>query len=310
MLPRDRLRRDGARRGARPLEEDELDRDDVAALVQHLEVGVLRVRSRLAPDDGAGRERQRRAAPVDALAVAFHLELLQEGGQPLQRLRVGRDAAAREAVEVAVPDVDEAEQHRHVALDRRAREVLVHRARAGEQLAKALGADRDRDRQADRRPERIAPADPVPEAEGARDAEARRRLDVARRGDEMLVDPRAAAGDEPLPRRLGVGHRFLRREGLAGDDEERLVGGEAGERRRQVGAVDVGDEMEREVARGEAGERADDHLRAEIAAADADVDDVAQARRRGAAPARRPRRARAPIRRRRASRRGRRGPRR
>jgi hypothetical protein len=44
LLPRDRLRRDGARRGARPLEEDELDRDDVAALVQHLEVGVLRVR--------------------------------------------------------------------------------------------------------------------------------------------------------------------------------------------------------------------------------------------------------------------------
>jgi hypothetical protein len=160
--------------------------------VQHLEVGVLRVRPRLAPDDRAGRERQRRAAAVDALAVAFHLELLQVGGQPLQRLRVGRDAAAREAVEVAVPDVDEAEQHRQVALDRRLREVLVHRARAGEQLAKALGADRDRDRQADRRPQRVAAADPVPEAEGARDAEARRRLDVARRGDEVLFDPRAA----------------------------------------------------------------------------------------------------------------------
>src|SRR5213075_401744 len=100
--------------------------------------------------------------------------------------------------------------------------MLVHRPRAGEQLAKALGADRDRDRQADRRPERVAAADPIPEAERARDAEARGRLDVARRCDEMLFDPGPALADEPGTRRLGVRHRLLRRERLAGDDEERL----------------------------------------------------------------------------------------
>jgi len=37
--------------------DDELDRNDVAALMQRLEVSVLRVRPRLAPDDRAGRER-------------------------------------------------------------------------------------------------------------------------------------------------------------------------------------------------------------------------------------------------------------
>ena len=40
-------------------DQDELDRDRVRALVQHLEVGVLAVGARLAPDHRAGRVRQR-----------------------------------------------------------------------------------------------------------------------------------------------------------------------------------------------------------------------------------------------------------
>src|SRR5690606_42023888 len=59
----------------------------------------------------------------------------------------------------------EAEQHRHVFAHRRRPEMLVHRMRAGKQIAKILLADGDHDRQADRRPQRIAPADPVPKAE-------------------------------------------------------------------------------------------------------------------------------------------------
>jgi hypothetical protein len=74
---------------------------------------------------------------------------------------------------------------------------------------------------------------------------------------------------------------FLRRERLAGDDEERLFGREAGERRREVVAVDVGDEVECEARRREVRERAHRHPRSEVAAADADVDDVAKRRRAG-----------------------------
>jgi hypothetical protein len=94
----------------------------------------------------------------------------------------------------------------------------------------------------------------------------------------VLVDPRPAARDEPALRGLGVGHRLLRRERLAGDDEERLLRREAGKRRREVVAVDVGDEVERQMRMDDVRERAHRHPRTEVAAADADVDDVAKRR--------------------------------
>ena len=59
--------------------QDEFDRDHVGALVQHLEIGMLAIGAGLAPDHRTGRERQRFASEVDALAVALHLELLQIG---------------------------------------------------------------------------------------------------------------------------------------------------------------------------------------------------------------------------------------
>ena len=90
----------------RALDRDELDRNHVGALMQHLKVGVLRVRARLAPHDRAGREGQRLPVEVDAFAVALHLELLQIRGQSPQPLVIGRDTAARVAMEVAIPHVD------------------------------------------------------------------------------------------------------------------------------------------------------------------------------------------------------------
>ena len=64
---------------------------------------------------GEVAERQRRALRVDPLAVALHLQLLQVGRQPAQRAVVRRDAAAGEAVEIAVPDVQQPQAHRQVA---------------------------------------------------------------------------------------------------------------------------------------------------------------------------------------------------
>jgi hypothetical protein len=69
-------------RGA--LDEDELDRDHVGALMQHLEVRVLPVGARLAPHHRAAGVRQVDAVEVDTLAVALHLELLQVGRQALR----------------------------------------------------------------------------------------------------------------------------------------------------------------------------------------------------------------------------------
>ena len=117
----------------------------------------------------------------------------------------------------------------------------------------------------------------------------RRGLDVAGRGDEVLVDAGAAVGQEPGLRGRGVGERLLGREGLAGDQEQRLVGVDPRQHRGDVVAVDVGDEVKRQAGVGERGQRPHRHLRPEVAAADADVDDVTQSCRRrdiGAGPGR------------------------
>ena len=90
------------------------------------------------------------------------------------------------------------------------REVLVHRVRAGEQLAEAVGADGDGDRQADGRPHRIAAADPVPEAEGGRDAELRapRSTLVVSAAKWRAMSRAAAARSNQARADARVGHRL------------------------------------------------------------------------------------------------------
>ena len=81
----------------------------------------------------------------------------------------------------------------------------------------------------------------------------------------------------PCARGVGVGHGLERGEGFGGDEEEGFVGAEVADGFDEVGAIDVGDEAEGEVALGVVLERFIGHDRAEIGAADADVDDVADA---------------------------------
>ena len=85
------------------------------------------------------------------------------------------------------------------------------------------------------------------------------------------------AGQQPIARRMRVGHRLERGEGLGGDDEQRLRGIEIAHRLGEIGAVDVGDEAEGHGALAVMLQRLVGHDRAEIRAADADVDHVADA---------------------------------
>ena len=84
-----------------------------------------------------------------------------------------------------------------------------------------------------------------------------------------------SAGQRPLARGAGVGHRLQRREGLGRHDEEGLRRIEIADRFGEVGAVDVRDEAEGQAAVAVVPERLVGHDRPEIGAADADVDDVA-----------------------------------
>ncbi len=73
---------------------------------------------------------------------------------------------------------------------------------------------------------------------------------------------------------MGVHERFLGREGLALDHEERLLGSEVGDRVRHVRAVDVRHEVSAHPGLPIRLEGQARHHRAEVASADADVDDV------------------------------------
>ncbi len=269
-------------------DEDEIDRYQPRALMEKLMEGVLSIGPRPSPQDRAGGIVDGPTVAVGALAVALHVELLKVIDEPVETLVIGQDGAALGAEMALVPDPEKPQKCRHVACERRALEMAVHGVRAVEQALEIAPAEPEREHEPDRRPQRIAPADPVPEAEhvGRIDAEGAHRGLVGRDGDEMPGHRRLVAQprEEPVARRAGVDHGLEGGEGLRGDDEERCLRADPLEHRRQVIAVEIGDEMHRDVRPPIGLERFHRGLRAEMRAADADIDDVPDRGPGGAAP--------------------------
>ena len=150
--------------GAR--DRDEVGRHQPRALVDQLVEGVLPVGAGLAPPHLAGARGDRAAVRAHALAVRLHRQLLEVRREPVQQLGVRQDRVGLGVEEVRVPDVQQTHQRRDVPAELGGAEVLVHGVHARQQVGEALRADGDHERRADRRVERVAAADPVPEAEG------------------------------------------------------------------------------------------------------------------------------------------------
>ena len=106
--------------------------------------------------------------------------------------------------------------------------MLVHLVVAREHRFEVLGADGDHKGKADGGAKRIAAAHPVPEGEhvGGVDAELGNLFSVGGERHEVFRDSFLIAQflKQPGFGALGVRHGFQRRESLAGDDEERLLG--------------------------------------------------------------------------------------
>ena len=83
--------------------------------------------------------------------------------------------------------------------------------------------------------------------------------------------------EQPGASRVRVGQRLERREGLRGDDHERLLGVAGLQREREVGGIDVRDEVEAQLGGGVGAQGLVGHRRAEVRAADPDVDHVPDA---------------------------------
>ena len=213
------------------------------------------------------------------LAVALHGELLEVGGEAFQVLVVGQDGDGLCAVEVVIPQGQEAVEDGDVLLERRGAEVLVHRMESGEHFAEVVRAEGDHVGEADGGIHRIAAPYPIPEAEhvGGVDAELGDLLGICGNGDEVLSDGgfvTTQTGERPLAGRGGIGHGLQRGKCFRGNDKERLGGVEVVCGLGEVGAVHIGDEAESERAVGVVAQGLVGHHGTEIRAADADIDDV------------------------------------
>jgi len=207
-------------------------------------------------------------------------------------LVIRKDGVRLRAEEVIVPDAQQPHDDRDVVLERHAAEVLVHLERARQERLEVVHTQVERDGEAHRRPQRIAPADPVPELEhvGRIDAEPGHFLRVGRHGDEVLRDGSfiSCRGQEPVPRRVRVCHRFLGRERLGRHQEQHSLRINELERLGQVGAVHVGYEVDAQAGLAVRLQRLAHHLRPQVGPADADVDDVGDGLARVALPLARP----------------------
>ena len=247
----------------------------VGALVQRLEEAVLRCRCPRRPTTPARCRRRpacRRGAPTcrgsPSPAAAG------SSGSSFRRSSYGSTACVAKPSALRFHTAVSACHAARFVSQRRAQHVRVHLRRAGEQSASnASHADRQRDRQADRRPQRIAAADPVPHRQ---DAFGRDRRTPARRARRSRVTanrrvscrPASRAGCAPLSSVSCVPKVFDIRIAAV------RAGSSPAQHALRGGAVDVGEEMHAEATRRRTAQRVDHQPRPEVGTADADADDV------------------------------------
>ena len=151
--------------------------------------------------------------------------------------------------------------------------MTVHVVRAIGEFAESRLSQRERNRQPDRRPERIATANPVPHREATvfGNPEAVRGVNVCGHRDEMLPHRLGISGafEQPASGIAGVGHGLQRLEGLRRDDDQCFVGVEVHERSDRRRSVHVREKANLQIS----AERSHDEFRSEAGASDADVHD-------------------------------------
>jgi hypothetical protein len=187
-----------------------------------------------------------------------------------------------------VPDAEQRHQHRQVGLEGRGgAEMLVHRVRAGEQFVEAIGPrasmigrpialhSEKRPPTQSQKPNMLAVS--MPKRAPPRRWSTRRRSGARPR-------PRRRARRAASARGVRVGEGLLGGEGLRGDDEQCGARIAAAQHVADLHAVHVGDEVHAQAGCGVVARAPRRPSRAEVRAADADVDHVGDAPAAMAAP--------------------------
>ena len=175
------------------------------------------------------------------------------------------------------------EQHRQVRLERRGAEVLVDRC-GSRRASRRTARDRSRSSATGRWRSRTSSGHrPSPRTRTCWRCRCRTSPPPCALVDTATKCLATADSSPPRPATLhsrarpGVGEGLERGERLRRDDEQRLGRVEVVGGLPEVGAVDVAHEPERHVALREVAQGVVGHVRSEVGAADADVDDVADA---------------------------------
>lgn len=176
--------------------EDEVGGDELRALVEQLEEGVLRVGRGLAEEDGAGGVLDVVARPGDGLAVGLHGQLLQVGREAVHVLVERRDQVGLGAEEVGVPDAQQTADDWDVLVQGGSLEVVVHGMGTGQELVEVVVANVQAHRQADGGPDRVSSTHPAFESEHVLrvDAKLGDLLFVGGQGDKVLGNVRLLCG--------------------------------------------------------------------------------------------------------------------
>ena len=169
---------------------NQVDRGNVGTLVQQLEESMLAVDTGFTPDNRAGFVFYRFAVHADLLAVRFHIQLLDKLGQAVQVLVVRGDDVAAAAEIVDVPNTDHRQQYRHILIQRRVVEVLIHQVGAVEHFDEVFLTQIQHNRQADGRPQAVTTAYPIPKFKhvGGIDTKLGHRFFVGGNRDKVLGD--------------------------------------------------------------------------------------------------------------------------
>ncbi|MNQ33981.1 hypothetical protein D3C85_474260 [compost metagenome] len=262
----------------RLLAQDEVHGSARGVLMQPLEERVLAVGARHAPHGGAGRNAGRAAVGGGDLAQRFHFKLLCPRHDVIEARIVGGDDQGVIPQHAAVGHAGQRHLHGSVVGDGGGAEMLVHGRGAGQQLVERIVAQRQRDRQADRRPQRVAAAHPVPDLKDVvgQDAQVQRRFDVGGDRHDLLdgiSDPGLA---QPVHRDFGIGQGLGGGERFRGDDDQRIVRVQPAHRIGHGMRVHIGCETHL-AARAFVAQGAGDQPGAPVAAADSQVQHAAVA---------------------------------
>ena len=154
----------------------------------------------------------------------------------------------------------------------------IESRRAIQQGLEIVHSDRNRNRESDRRPERVPSPHPVPKLEHVCriDAESGHLRFVGREGDEVTGDRGGIAKgfEQPTLRAHCIGNGFLRGERFGSHDEQRGLRPEQLKRLGNLRAVHVRDKMQAHMTGRVGLQRFRDHDRTQIGTANADIHDI------------------------------------